>query len=408
MSVLNVYLNSQRVGVLEQDSAGMLSFTYADEWLKHDVAIPVSRMLPLSSETYGNKHSRPFFAGVLPEEGPRAIIARILGISEGNDFAMLERIGGECAGAVSVLPAGVEPAPLERLVRVLDKNELTAIVEELPRRPLMAGTEGVRLSLAGAQDKLPIVLDGNKIALPLGNTPSTHIIKPEPERFSGLVNNEAFCMALARSVGMSVPETEMRLIGGKPSIIVTRYDRKPGLDGIIRLHQEDFCQALGCPPERKYQQEGGPTVRGCIGLLREWSSAPVLDIAAFVDALSFNILIGNADAHSKNYSILYADGARRLAPLYDLVCNLVWPDLSKRLAMNIGHARSVNDLNPAHFKKMAEECELGWPMVRERIQNLVRKVSAAVDDLNFTPLSADGMTERIRDQIQQRCRKLQG
>ncbi len=408
MSVLNVYLNSQRVGVLDHDSAGMMSFTYADEWLKQEAAMPISRMLPLSSETYDNKHSRPFFAGVLPEEGPRAIIARILGISEGNDFAMLERIGGECAGAVSVLPEGVEPAPLEKHIRVLDKNELAAIVEELPRRPLMAGTEGVRLSLAGAQDKLPVVIEGNGIALPLGNTPSTHIIKPEPERFPGLVENEAFCMALARSVGISVPDTEMRLIGGKPSIIVTRYDRKPGGDGIIRLHQEDFCQALGCPPERKYQQEGGPTVRSCIGLLREWSSAPVLDIAAFVDALILNVLIGNADAHSKNYSIVYADDSRRLAPLYDLVCTLVWPDLSKRLAMNIGHAKIINDLNPAHFKKMAEECELGWPMVRERIQNLVGKVFDAVGDLKFAPLSADGVTDRIRELIQQRCRKLQG
>ena len=390
MSTLTVYLCGQPVGTLDQDSSDLLRFAYAPEWLSRDDAVPLSRMLPLAPESYDTKHSRPFFAGILPEEGPRAAIARILGISEGNDFAMLERIGGECAGAVSLLPEGRQPSHNENLTRVLDGDELVSIVHELPRRPLMVGEEGIRLSLAGAQDKLPVVIDGETIALPLGNTPSTHIIKPEPERFPGLVANEAFCMELARRVGLNVAEAATRTIGATRCIIVTRYDREIGPDGTIRLHQEDFCQALGRPPERKYQQEGGPTVRDCMALLREWSTTPVLDILAFVDALIFNMLIGNADAHGKNYSMIYAGGTRRLAPLYDLVSTIAWPELSTRIAMNIGHGKSVNDLNPAHFKRLAEECDLGWPMIRERVENLARVAAEAVGDMPTLVQSSTG------------------
>ena len=381
MSTLTVHLNNEPVGTLEQDASGLLRFTYAPEWLERDNAAPLSRMLPLSPDPYENKHARPFFAGILPEAGPRAAIARILGISEGNDFAMLERIGGECAGAVSLLPEGHQPLHVESRTRALDEEELVSIVHELPRRPLMAGEEGIRLSLAGAQDKLPVVIDSEAIALPLGNTPSTHIIKPEPERFPDLVANEAFCMELARHVGLNVAEATTRTIGATPCIVVTRYDREVRPDGAIRLHQEDFCQALGRPPEHKYQQEGGPTVRDCVALLREWSTTPVLDILAFVDALIFNMLIGNADAHGKNYSMVYAGGTRRLAPLYDLVSTIAWPELSTRLAMNIGHGESVNDLNPAHFKRLAEECDLGWPMIRERVENLARGAVEVVGEM---------------------------
>jgi len=405
MSTLAVYLNSQPVGTLEQDASGLLRFTYAPEWLGRDEAVPLSRMLPLSPDPRENKHARPFFAGILPEEGPRAAVARILGISEGNDFAMLERIGGECAGAVSILPEGAPPLQVESRTRLLDEADLVSIVHELPRRPLMAGEEGIRLSLAGAQDKLPVVIDGEAIALPLGNTPSTHIIKPEPERFPGLVANEAFCMELARHVGLNVAEATTRTIGATPCIVVARYDRAVGPDGTIRLHQEDFCQALGRPPERKYQQEGGPTVKECIALLREWSTTPVLDILAFVDALIFNMLIGNADSHGKNYSMVYAGGARRLAPLYDLVSTIAWPELSTRIAMNIGHSKSVNDLNPAHFKRLAEECDLGWPMIRERVESLSRGATEAVRDM---PALVHSSTDtEVGRHVLERCERMQ-
>lgn len=402
MKSLCVYLNSNHVGLLEESSDGLLQFTYATEWLERDHAVPLSRMLPLSPGTYDHKQVRPFFAGILPEEGPRAVIARILGISEGNDFAMLERIGGECAGAVSLLPEGHAPVQDENRVRILDDKELTMIIRQLPRRPLMAGEEGIRLSLAGAQDKLPVVMAGDTVALPLGNTPSTHIIKSEPERFKGLAANEAFCMDLARRVGLKTAKTTRRSIGNIDCIVVERDDRKAAPDGqAVRFHQEDFCQALGRPPERKYQQEGGPTAKECIGLLREWSTVPVLDIPAFLDALCFNLLIGNADAHGKNYSMMYADGKRFMAPLYGLVSTIVWPELSSRLAMNIGHGTSVNDLTPANCQRLAEEGELGWPMVRERLAGLANRAMTACSDGEDPVGIADNVRGRCERMLQQ-------
>jgi serine/threonine-protein kinase HipA len=403
MNRLDVYLNSVRVGVLEEDPAGMLSFAYEDEWLQRDDAIPLSRKLPLAPVTYENRQARPFFAGILPEEGPRNAIARILGISQSNDFAMLERIGGECAGAVSLIPEGQPPLQPERRTRALGEEELAGIIHELPRRPLLAGAEGVRLSLAGAQDKLPVVIEGDVISLPLGNTPSTHIIKPEPDGFEGLAANELFCMELALRAGLDAAAASHRMVGDRSCIVVARYDRKMGPDGnVIRLHQEDFCQALGRPPARKYQQEGGPTTKECIGLLREWSTTPVLDIPAFVDALCFNLLIGNADAHGKNYSMIYAEGKRRMAPLYDLVSTIAWPELSTRLAMNIGHGKAINDLNPANFRRLAEEGGLGWPMVKERVFRLVDRTLSAIPSVDGPPAMADAIVtrcERMRKQF---------
>ncbi len=406
MNSLTVYLHSEPVGTLEQDASGLLQFTYMPAWLESRDAHPLSRMLPLSPDTYENKYARPFFAGILPEEGPRQRICQILGISEGNDFAMLERIGGECAGAVSLFPEGQKPLRTENRKRALDQKELISIIQALPRRPLMAGEEGIRLSLAGAQNKLPVVMEGETIALPLGNTPSTHIIKPEPAHFPGLVANEAFCMQLARRVGLNAAEATPRIIGGTPCIVVTRYDRTTTSSGVIRLHQEDFCQALGRPPERKYQQEGGPTVKESVALLREWSTTPVLDILGFIDALIFNLLIGNADAHGKNYSMIYADETRRLAPRYDLVSTIAWPELSTRLAMGIGHGKNINDLNPAHFKRMAEECGLGWPMVRERIRDLATRTFQAIDTIEVPLPKNAAVLASIADSIKNRCQIL--
>lgn len=408
MRTLSVYLREDRVGELEQDDSGLLRFTYASEWLENDDAMPISRMLPLAVESYEGNLARPFFAGVLPEERPRVLIAEILGISERNDFAMLERIGGECAGAISLLPEDMPPPHAEDRCRTLDEPELESIVTRLPRRPLLAGEDGLRLSLAGAQDKLPVIMDGDAISLPLGSTPSTHIIKPEPERFPGLVANEILCMRLAAAVGLSVPDITRRIVGQTPCTVVTRYDRACNESGLIsRLHQEDFCQALGSPPERKYQQEGGPLVRDCVTLLREWSTTPVLDIRAFVDCLIFNMLIGNADAHAKNYSMVYRADERRLAPFYDLVCTIAWPDLSTRLAMNIGNGKNVNDVNPDHFKKMAEEADLGWPMVRERMQTLSGNIIETLAEGQLMDTApASGMAASVSDLVTQRCRRM--
>lgn len=383
MNNLIVYLNNERVGTLKQDDSGLLQFSYDQAWLEKPDAMPLSRSLPIQSEMFPGKKTRPFFAGILPEEGPRERIAEIIGISRTNDFAMLERIGGECAGAVSLLPEGIAPTdPKNARHRELTEPELQQLIAELPDRPLMAGAEGLRLSLAGAQDKLPVIVHQNGICLPLDDTPSTHILKPEPDRFAGLAANEFFCMTLAQAVGLNAPDTEYRLIGRKPCLLVQRYDRTTDETGHTnRLHQEDFCQTLGFPPERKYQAEGGPTLGDCISLLRDWSTAPVLDIPDFINGLIFNVLIGNADAHGKNYALLYVGGERRLSPCYDLVCTLVWPNLSRNLAMKIGGCDSVNAFTIGDWKKMAKKTGLGWPMIRERMAKSCDRVLDKLDEV---------------------------
>jgi len=394
MKRLVVYLNGVRVGLLSDADEPV--FAYDPDWLATGPGYPLSRQLPLQTEPVSGRGVRAFFSGLLPEAEPRDRIASLLGVSAGNDFAILERIGGDCAGAVSLFPEDM-PLPASRTgnLRWLDETGLASIVERLPRQPLRAGESGLRLSLAGAQIKLPVVLAGDagtkdaRMALPLDGTPSTHILKPEPARFPGLVANEAWCMTLAREVGLKVAECHPRIIGTTPCLIVRRYDRVAGADGSVqRLHQEDFCQALGFPASRKYQQEGGPSLKECFGLIREWSSVPVIDVRDFLDAVIFAALTGNADAHSKNFSLLYSGKDRRLAPLYDQVCTLAWPELSKRLSMNIGTAATLEEVSPEHFRQLATTARLSWPMVRERLTAMADGVVEACRRFHGSPEAA--------------------
>ena len=236
-----------------------------------------------------------------------------------GDFAVMAVEGAKVnltRGAKKV--RAIKQAACVRRVEMLDNREM---------REIEIQAQHFSCFLTGAQAKLPIILSEDspeaKAGLPLGGSPSTHIVKPEPERFPGLAANEAYCMELARRIGLQVAGSRWQMIGKTPCLVVKRYDRTILNSGAVaRIHQEDFCQALGYPPERKYQQEGGPSLRDCFSLLREWSSAPVLDIPNFLDGVTFGVLIGNADAHAKKFSILYGVNGRRLAPLYDQVCTL--------------------------------------------------------------------------------------
>jgi len=381
--------------VLQRTRSQSFRFAYYESWLQNNKAIPLSRSLPLQTGLFTGKKTRAFFSGILPEQKQREAIAGILGISADNEYRMLEELGGECAGAVMLYPDGVNPPqkPLPSL-RELSENELIDILNELPSRPLMVGTTGLRFSLAGAQDKLPVIYANYKISLPLNDTPSTHILKPEPERFPGLALNEVFCMQLAKHVGLKVPDVEYLVIGDKPCILISRYDRvQDKHNHTIRIHQEDFCQALGIPPDRKYESEGGPGIRQCIALLRDWSSIPALDISQFIHALIFNVLIGNADAHGKNFSFLYPSNQRSLAPQYDLVSTIAWPRLSKHLAMTIGNNTSVNVFGIGAWKQMAVSCNLGWPMIRQKIRDISNLVLANAKNINIA--SHPGMDEKV-------------
>jgi serine/threonine-protein kinase HipA len=408
---LDVYLHSRLVGNLLQDDGGQMTFRYAESWLSTSGATLLSQSLPLRKERFARKECRGFFAGILPEESKREIIARNLGISARNDFAMLEQIGGECAGAVSFIPAGDTLPESHYSYRTLSSDELAAILKELPKRPLLAGEEGIRLSLAGAQDKIAVRIEGDEISLPLGGAPSTHILKPAVERFEGVVSNEALCMNLAAGVGLPTATVQTRAVDGMAYLLVERYDRvhRIGNDGhtlLERLHQEDFCQAQGIVSEMKYQKEGGPSLKQCFALLREVSSTPVIDLARLLDAVIYNYLVGKMDAHGKNFSLLYhgigtGNMEVSFAPLYDIVSTIYYPELSRPMAMKIGGEYSSEKVMPKNFELLAEEAGLAKPMAKRRVPELAETILATLPGLEI----AEPVTEAVAALIRQRCER---
>jgi serine/threonine-protein kinase HipA len=415
---LDVYLHTDLLGHLTQDDDGDMSFQYAESWLQRAGAVPLSHSLPLRAERFRRKECRGFFAGILPEESKREMIARNLGISARNDYAMLERIGGECAGAVTFLPEGAPMPDSQYGYRELSDEDLSAILKELPRRPLLAGEEGVRLSLAGAQDKLAVRIEGGTIGLPLGGAPSTHILKPNVERFAGAVFNEAFCMQLAAAAGLPAAAVEIREVDRTSYLLVERYDRhhRPMPDGapeVERLHQEDFCQALGIVSEQKYQKEGGPSLKQCFALVREVSSAPVIDLARLLDDVVFNYIVGNNDAHGKNFSLLYRPGRPGeleigLAPLYDVVSTVHYPELSRDMAMRIGEQYSSEKVTLRDFEKLAEDAKLGKPLVRARLTETIERVRNALPKVPATNTVAEQVADLIRRRAEMALTEFRG
>ena len=410
--VLRVWWDGKPVGQLTQDRYGDLGFAYSESWLRDESGQPLSASLPKREEPFSRRECRPFFAGLLPEDSQRNAAAQALGVSSGNDFALLEGLGGDVAGALQLLPPGEPPgdSDFDSQPSPLDEAELIGVLDALPTRPLLAGTEGLRLSLAGAQSKLPVVLVDGDIALPLSGQPTTHILKPPVARFPGTTENEAFVMRLAADIGLDVARVEPRLIGNRPFLLVERYDRSVGADRRTRrIHQEDFCQALSVPPELKYAEEGGPTLEDCFRLLRSHSIHPALDILKLLDAVIFNLIVGNADAHGKNFSILYRRSEPRLAPLYDLLSTVAWPELSPGFAMTIGKRATLAELDAEGWAAFASGAVLGLPFVRRRVADISQTIKTRAErvacTLKYPGLDAgilSRMAKRIADRAE-RC-----
>jgi len=393
--VLNTWWDGHLVGQLTQDQHGELGFAYAPEWLEDDDASPLSASLPKRAEPFSRRECRPFFGGLLPEESQRDGAAQALGVSPGNDFALLDRLGGDVAGALQLLPPGETPSvpAVDQRPRPLDEAGLIRILDALPVRPLLAGEEGLRLSLAGAQSKLPVVLVDGAVALPSPGQPTTHILKPPISRFPATTENEAFVMRLAAAVGLEVAPIEPRVVRGRTFLLVQRYDRTRAEDGSVRrIHQEDFCQALGVPPETKYASEGGPTFNDCFGLLRGVAARPAVEVLKLLNAVIFNVIAGDTDAHGKNFSVLYRDDGPCLAPLYDLLATIAYPDLSPNFAMRIGKRATLAELDARGWAAFAADAGLGLPLIRRMVGEMSEKVTAAVKETAAT-LVSQGLDE---------------
>ena len=383
---LSVYLHNSLVGYLWLSNTSRLSFQYDLGYLENPDAIPLSLSLPLREAPYLNDTARPFFSNLLPEGEVRSLIAKIKKISEHNDFKLLEAIGGECAGAVSIIP---EHSVLrtESDYTVLTEQEIEDIIKENAVRPVLILKDELRLSLAGAQNKIPIYYINGRFYLTSGIAPSSHILKPPSPYFEDIVQNEYFCMKLADIVQLPVPKSFILKGKRKIAYIVERYDRIKGKDGTIeRIHQEDLCQVLGCMPDQKYENEGGPSLSGCSQALDVYSSQPILDKQTLVKWVILNYFIGNADAHGKNLSLIREIGGTiRLAPFYDLISTRVYDEISEKMAMKIGKETRFDWIMERHWQQMADQLDLKFTylkkLLRETAEALKKNTTELADDI---------------------------
>jgi len=405
---LEVYLGIRHVGVLSREK-GQLVFQYDRQWLNDPDSHPLSLSLPLREAPYADAETRTWFGNLLPEGDFLNAVARRLGRSTGDVFGLLVDLGGECAGAVSLLPPGQSPLEGGHYKRLSD-DELYALVSALPAIPLLAGERGVRLSLAGAQNKVPVYIDETVIQKATGNLATTHILKPPIRSAITLpytAENEAFCMQLAGKLDLSVPNAWVGAIREQSFYLVERFDRRRRQGRVERLHQEDFCQALGIEANLKYEESGGPTLSAIWRLLQDHSAAPAVDGRQLLRWIAFNFLIGNADAHGKNIALLYGeDGSVRLAPFYDLLCTAIYPELDQRLAVRLGGERRPERLRRNHWEKLAEELKIAPRAVFGELERLTRTIEKPAEALaeEFSDRYGCGETMgAILEVIRRRC-----
>ncbi len=402
---IGVWLFDQPVGSLSL-AGGRLSFQYRPDWLSQPNAVALSQSLPLGPDPFNDHQCRAFFAGLLPEGNLRRLIAQQCQVSSQNDFALLNAIGGECAGAITFVPDGQPISTANQTgIQWLDEPQLIALLNELPRRPMLAGRDGMRLSLAGAQDKLPVVFDGERIGLPKGGQPSTHILKPAIASVQDSVINEGFCLALAQAMGMPTAQAQIFQVSDRQVLLVARYDRRVGTDGQpVRIHQEDFCQALGTVPEMKYQNEGGPDLKACFDLLRKASRPSAPQVLRLLDAVIFNALVGNHDAHAKNFSLLYATGrAPTLAPLYDMLSTAVYDHLTPKMAMKLGSKYKFTEVQTRHWDQFAQASGLSKAQTKKRVLSMAQDLPVTARQLQaLPPFSGQLVVGKIIALIEQR------
>ncbi len=404
---LTIWLYGHQVAVVEKERKNRLRLSYTEEALaSYEGGTPLlSLAFPLTRDRYPNGVTRAFLDGLLPEGEPRRAIAEDLDLPANDVFGLLAALGQDCAGALVVLPEGdPPPVPTTRTAEPLSADDLGELVANLRSAPLGID-RNVRLSLAGVQEKLLLTrLPDGTWGRPVGGTPSTHILKPEIERFRSTVENEAFCMRVAGHLGLAVARVETILVDERPVLVVERFDRSVDPDGTIhRVHQEDFCQALGVPPDRKYEQDGGPTLARVARVLQDVAdpSAP----ATLLRALTLNVAVGNCDAHGKNFSLLHTEsGILRLAPLYDLLSTRLYP-LDDRLAMYVDSVQKADRVTAARIVNEAMRWGLSRRSAEEAVFDSLDRLPAAV---SAAAGEIDGLPPELPELVGRRVGQLRG
>ena len=380
MEALDVYLNGRRAGRLV-DENGEMAFAYLGEYLEANDREPLSYSVPLRSEAFSHAEIEPFLSNLLPDDIVRTRIAGVLQIPRENTFALLRAIGGDCAGAVSFFPEGASPEWNEsEEYREIADDEAGRILGNLQRRPLDVGEEGFRISGAGAQDKLIACVRDGRVLLPLNGTPSTHIIKPAIPDYPDSVENEWFSMRLAAACGLNAAECEILTIGGRRCYVCKRYDREVIAGKVRRLHQEDFCQMLKIDPKRKYESVGGPGFLESFALLRALQ-LPASDTVEFLDRAIFNFIVGNGDAHAKNFSVVYRNAAPGLSPAYDIMSSAIYPEVGRRMAMKVDGEYAFKWITRDKFIRMAGKSGISPHVAASELDKVIRRVEYVLPQL---------------------------
>lgn len=402
---LPVHFGNRQVATITAD-AQATTLTYADAWLAAPDRFPVSLAMPLQRGPLGGELVLPWLMNLLPEGEPLRAMTRAVGVAPEDALGLIAETGNDLAGALSIAPQRPRGEPGYRPIP--DADALERVIEELPARPFLIGEEGVSMSLAGAQDKLPVALIEGQIAVPINGASSTHILKPDNPRLPGSVQNEALCMVLAQRIGLNVAPVTTGVSGGRHYLLVERYDRTGTGNEVRRLHQEDFCQALARPPAAKYEFNGtgtrGPSITDMFALVRHHMTAR--DINRLLDAAILNIAIGNVDSHAKNYSILLGPGAPQLAPLYDLMSGLAWVNIAQNHAQAIGGQRQGRHIYGRHWRRLAEAAGLAARGTVQRVEQvttrLLRELPAAVEEVAAMP-AGSAMLEIFAKEIEERA-----
>lgn len=399
---LSVMLYGSDIGWVTQSASGGHTFAYHPDYIATSDPTPLSLSMPVTAGIYPRRRIVPFLQGLLPDS--EVVLdrwGRELSVNGRNPFALLERMGMECAGAVQFRT--------EQPELLTEQNGLEPISDRSIGRRLAAlrsddsawVVSGDRWSLAGAQGKFALArgVDGTWFE-PRGYAPSTHILKPGVVGYREQALNEHACLTAAASLGLTAARTEYLEFDGEPALIVARYDRRRTDDGsIVRVHQEDMCQALSVYPRLKYESSGGPTAARVAELLWQVATDAERDVMRFVDAVVFNYLIGAPDAHAKNYSVLLVGSQVQLAPIYDIASGLPYEATSAdseldRSAMAIGGKRIFGTVQGRHWDRFAAACKVPTDAVRASVARIAADLPAALEQA-FEPYAGNPLRERL-------------
>lgn len=407
LTQLSVRLNGIPVGILEEIDQHEMRFHYLD-----GVVRPISLSLPIEESPFGHLACESYFGGLLPEgvEAKKAI-GRKFDVNPNSTFSLLSAIGHDCAGAVSLhLPESPVEADDVREVRVkkISSKQLEKHIIELPKNPLFIGVSDLRLSLAGVQEKAAVCVVDGSVCLALDGTPTTHILKPAIPNYPDTVQNEYLCMRSAKRLGIAVPNVDIRQAGSQIYLLVERYDRHVDAGGrICRLHQEDFCQALG--NREKYERYYGPSLEDCFELTYDFA-CPAFARNALMEIVVFNFLIGNMDAHGKNFAAVYDERWKiGLSPFYDLLCTQVYKELTPDMSMRIGDHFEHSKITVSDWQSMCKSIGFSFPALRKVVQRQTEMLPSEILEERklLKEMQFDSpIVDEILNQVKRNCRRL--